>query len=306
MSCAKECLKVNSSVCVTENQAYIKDNHEVQLALPSSSCDTVTEESSDLLVSDKHSMVDRSAFIPQKKATQYIDALPKSTSKNCSPRKKTSTAGKQRSSSASELRHKDHQPSPKKVLVSSTDDKHKKSSSSSKPKLKDRIALSAMDKQHDETGMSLLSPNVTAIDILQKSKQTNSSNYKTAESAKNISQMTIQTMDKSSTNNTEATGASSISKSSVSHRSIPSNISVSSVPSNAVYPCGIVNTHTLSSSRHVRFSNDSPYDSNDNRTDKRGGQRKRISHFTNMSIAQQVKRKRHHSDDTGSKKAKLN
>lgn len=294
MSCVEECLKVNSSVSVTENQACMKDNHEVQLALPSSSHSTVTEESSDLLVTDKRSTVDRSAFIPQKKSTKYTDALPKN-----SPSKKT-----QRSNSASELRHKDYQPSPKKALVSSTDDKHKKLSSSSKSILKDQTALSSMDKQkvtqHDETAKPwpVPSPSLTAINVLQNSKQTN---YRTEVNPGLASQMAIQTMDKSSSSNTKAT---STSKSSVSHRSIPSVSSVPcSVPYNMVYPHGTVNTHTPSSGRHVTFSND---DSNVNRMDKWGGQRKRTSHFTNMSLAQQVKRKGRHSDDNGSKKAKLN
>ena len=288
MSCAKECLKVNSSACITENQAYKKDDHEVRLALPGSSRGTVTEEST-----DKHSTVDRSAFNSKRKPTKYIDALPKS---NYSPSKKTSTTGKQRSSSTSELRHKDHQPSPKKALVQPTDDKCKKLSSSSKSKLKDQTALSTMDKQkvtqHDETAKSAVLP--PSLTVLQKSKQANCSNYRTEfnpELTKNTSQMTIQTMNKSS----------SEASSSVSHR----NISVSSIPSNTVYPR--VNARTQSSSRHAEISSVSTlYDSNDNRTDKWGGQRKRTSHFANMPIEQQVRRKRHHSDDTGSKKAKLN
>ena len=270
MSCARKCLKVNSSVGITENQVYTKGqakhgDREVQLALPGSSHNTVTEQSSDVLLTEKHSMVDRSAFILPRKSIKYIDNLPKSkaeTSKNYSPSKNTSTTGKQKRSS-SELRHKDHEPSPKKVLVPPTDDKHRNLSSSSGKHTK---------------------PN----------NQTASSANCRTELAKHTSQMTIQTTDTrlSTTAAHSSTMASSTSKSnsSASHK-IPSNISVSSVPSNAVNSRSFVNTH----------------DSSDNRTDTWGGQRKRTSHFTtNMSTEQQVKRKRRYSDDTGSKKAKLN
>ena len=260
MSCAKECLKVNSSVCVTENQAYTKDqikhdNHKVQLTPPGSSHNTVTEESSDTLTTEKHSTVDRSAFILQRKSVKYIDTLPKSKAKNYSQSKNTPITGKQKLSSSSELKYKDHQPSPKKVHVPPTNDKHKNLSSSSskhaKPKLKDQTASSVMDKQkviqvHDETAKSVLSPSLTAIDV-QKSKQ------------ETTSQMTTT---------------------------------------------NLLGLHTSSSSRQVEFSNVSTYDFNDNRTDKWGGQRKRISRFADMSGGRQV-RKRHHDDDTGSKKAKL-
>ena len=318
MSCARKCLKVNSSVGITENQVYTKGqakhgDHEVQLALPGSSHNTVTEQSSDVLLTEKHSMVDRSAFILPRKSIKYIDNLPKSkaeTSKNYSPSKNTSTTGKQKRSS-SELRHKDHEPSPKKVLVPPTDDKHRNLSSSSGKHTKpnNQTASSAMDKQkvtqvHDEAAKLVQSPSLIATDVLQKLKQTNCR----TELAKHTSQMTIQTTDTrlSITEALSSTVASSTSKSnsSASHK-IPSNISVSSVPSNAVNSRSFVNTH-IPSIRQVTFSNASTYDSSDNRTDTWGGQRKRISHFTNMSTEQQVKRKRRHSDDTGSKKAKLN
>lgn len=333
MSCAKECLKVNSSVCVTENQACTKskakdDDHEVQLALPSSSHNAVSEESS--VVAEKHSTVDRSAFNLQRKPIKYIDTLPNpkaetsknSLSKNTFGKRKLSSSseplhkdhqpspkkitGKQKSSSSSEPKHKDHQPSPKKVHFSPTDDNHTNlSNKDTRPKLRDQPVLSAMDKQKVTQDKLVLSSSLTPTGVFT-SQQANVLNYRTGlipALVKNTSQMTIQTNDTDKFSKIEAFCSTSLSTAlkSVddSHEKTPSSFSVSSVPSNTA------NNHPSSGSRQVEFGNVSAYNSNDNRTDKWGGQRKRISHYANLSDAQKV-RKRHHDDNTGSKKAKLN
>ena len=274
MSCAKECLKVNSSTCVTENTTHTegkaKSNSDcqVQLNLSGSSHNAMTKISSDPLVAKKHLIVDKSAFVLQRKPIQYIDALPKarsgasmiSSSKN-SPTKGIPTKATQKFSSSSELQQEEHHPSPNTTDVIKSSD------------------LTTTDHQNVQLE--------------------NGSNYRTEF---NTSQVTININKSRSPSKTKAL-CSTVASSTLKYADkITSNVYIPSVPSNGTNSCSYVNKHTPCSSRQVEFSN-VPTHALNNKT-QWGGQRKRISHFANTS--RQTKRRQCDDDDAGSKKAKYN
>lgn len=293
----KECLsgiKANSSVCATENQGCIKDkakHDEIQPVLSGSSHSIVTEESTPVLTATNSTVVDRSAFPSQRKSIQYTDPLPKLKAKN-SPSKNIPTAGKRKLSLSNEL----NQDSPKKMRPSPTDGNHKRLSSSSnkhtKPNtltvLKDQTVSSVTGKQpitpvSVETAKSLLLPSSSATNI-QNVNQMSSPNCR-AEFMPELG----KTLKSSNNNNNDSL---------VSNKNT-SDKTVSTVPSSVVNTYSYVNMHSPSTSRQVDVSSDCY----SNRTGKWGGQRERVSHYTNLPPSQVRKR---HCDDPGSKKAKLN
>lgn len=317
MGCAKECLQSNSFVHVTDDLDCAKDKEkqgEIQSIFSCSSHNTITEDTNVLVASP--TVVDRSAFSLQRNPIKYIDEIPGSKteiSKN-SPSKNTPAIGKRKlSQSKDQTLHT----STKKMKIPPTIDKLKNLCSPSKlhtkPNtltiLKDHTALLGTDKQKiiqtpDKTAKSVLSPSVSSTDM-QHSKQPSGPNYRTEfvlESAK--SQITIPSLS-SNTEAVHSTMASSLvttSKSSdnslASDRKNPSVSTVSSIPSDMANSSGLVDMQSPFRGRQVKFSNIS-HGSNDNRTEKWGGQRKRISHFTHLSTLQV--RKRHHDSDLKSK-----
>lgn len=350
MSCVEECLNKmtpNSSVGVTKNLAYnndkTKDAHDQFMFNSAPSHNTVAEKSSVIVTKETSSnVVDRSAFSLQRKSIQYIDTLPKSTpeASKSSPSKKMLVSGKGKSKSSSELKTKDQtmEPSPKKGVLPKND-KHTTSFCSSSikhAKLKvsrDTTLSSAMDKEitktRDETTKSVLPSKclpTLSTGGMQKTEKMNDSDHATELTtiAKSTNQTAIQTANKKKSNFSSKTEAlhsamassvHSTSKSSTDNSLSDNTTFDTSMQTNtAASSCGNVNVQSSSSNRHVRFNIISTHDNtNDTRTtDRWGGQRKRTSHFANLSVLQQV-RKRHRDYHKGhcdggnkSKKTKLN
>jgi len=320
MSCAKKCLTRKGDLAHKTKhgkvQSVFSDSSHIHNAVAEKSTET-------------HSIiVDKSAFSSQRKSIQYLDILPKSTADHVaskdSPSKDLPTAGKRKFRTFSEPKTKDKiiYSSLKKKSVSSTADKQEGSyCEQTKPKTtpsKGRAVSSAAGKQEvtqlsNKATTSEHSHHLSATDPQKFSRQTCRTEF-LPESVKQKTQTTVLTGSKTKSNlssEPEATrGAKKepcSTKSSDNHSKSDEKTTfdntVSNKLSNLASSCGSVNV-SFSSSRCIEL-NSNPT-SIDNRTaDKWSEQKKRISHFANLSIARQVRKRYLDSSDPKSKKAKL-
>ena len=307
MSCVKECLNIkpNASVCVSRSLVSTEDKDKYGQIQSDSSHNIVTKESNAVLTTKKQvRFVDKSAFSLQRKSTKYIDPLPNSKAfKN----RNMSTNNKQKLSSSTEVKSKDQllQASQRKRDVPPTEDKHRNSSSKHVKlniTIEDKTVMSA--KGNDK---AVKSPKFLATDMKQVSGPNCRKEFM-PKSASNMSERIMQTNTKESTTVLHTTvtlcSATISSTSTCTDNNLVSNTKTSTdrAISNVLSNPGVsVNNQSPSSSRKIDMFT---YGPNDNRAaDRWGGQRKRISHYSNK---QQVRKRHHECEPKGSKKARHN